>query len=65
MEKKEINKWYKFFGLLIFVIFVYIIFNKFALDYIIKILPEKYADLIEKIVLMLKGLLLFGYYLSF
>ncbi len=51
MNKKGLNKWYKFVGLLLIVSLIYIVFNKFALKYLEDFIPKNYSDTIEKVLI--------------
>lgn len=59
------NKWFKFFALLIIIIFLYVLFKKFGLIYLENFLPKTYATNLENLIVFIVILILNYFFVNF
>ncbi len=65
MNKIGMNKWFKFFALLIIIIFLYVLFKKFGLIYLENFLPKTYATNLENLIVFIVILILNYFFVNF
>ncbi|MEK6932791.1 MAG: mechanosensitive ion channel family protein [Nanoarchaeota archaeon] len=65
MDKKGLNRWVVFFGLLISMLFVYYLFKKLVFKFLVNILPLNDTNTLEKVFIFLVVLILTYFFVSF